>query len=98
MAKRKKEDGALLTRQQIIRKYHITKRLILDCFPKPEIIRVRGRGGSWWTMEGWREEAVTAALQHPEIQKHLKSREEAEQREQQMREIMELYAAFSPEG
>ena len=90
MAKRKKNDNnkkVLLTRQQIIRKYALNKKLIRDCFPKPEIVRVRGRGGSWWTTEGWSEDVVESALLHPAIQK-----------ERQLGEIMALYEAFSPES
>ena len=98
MAKGKKKKAELLTRQQIIKKYNITKKLILDCFPKPEIIRVRGRGGSWWTMEGWTEETAEEALRHPEIQKLIKAREDSALRERQIREIMALYESFSPES
>ena len=98
MAKSKKKKAALLTRQQIIKKYGITKKLIQDYFPKPEIIHARGRGGSWWTMEGWPEEVAAEAVLHPEIRKVLKAREEREMRERQIGEIMELYASFSPES
>ena len=97
MAKSRKKTG-LLTRQQIIKKYNITKKLIQAYFPRPEIIRVRGRGGSWWTMEAWPEDVVERALQHPEIQKLIKERDEKARRDQQLGEIMELYASFSPES
>ena len=58
MGRCKNNREKLLTRQQIIKKYGITKKLIQQFFPKPEIIRVRGRGGSWWTLEGWTAEDV----------------------------------------
>ena len=98
MGKRKKEKVYLLTRQQIMKKYHISRKLIMDCFPKPEIMKVRGRGGSWWTMEGWLEETVEKAVLHPEIQKQIRERAEKELRDRQLSEITELYAAFSPES
>ena len=98
MGKRKKEKVYLLTRQQIMKKYHISRKLIMDCFPKPEIMKVRGRGGSWWTMEGWPEETVEKAVLHPEIQKQIRERAEKELRDRQLSEITELYAAFSPES
>ena len=98
MSKRKKEKERLLTRQQIIKKYNITKKNIQEFFPKPEIIKVRGRGGSWWTMEGWTEATAEKAVMHPEVQKLIRAREEKEHRDQQMREITELYDSFSPES
>ena len=98
MGKHKKEKTRLLTRQQIIKKYHITKKQIQEYFPKPEIIKVRGRGGSWWTMEGWTEEAAEQAVQHPEIRQIIREREEKELRERQFREITALYESFSPES
>ena len=98
MAKGKKNQSDLLTRQQIMKQYNITKKLIQSCFPKPEIIRVRGRGGSWWTMEGWPEEIVEEAVRHPEIQKLIREREEKALRDRQIREIMALYGSFSPES
>ena len=76
MAKRKKDREACLTRQQIMKKYGISKRLILAHFPKPEIRHTRGRGGSWWTMEVWTESQAEQAMQHPEIQRILREREE----------------------
>ena len=98
MGKSKKKKGSLLTRQQIIQKYNITKKLIQAYFPRPEIIRVRGRGGSWWTTEGWPEDVAERAVQHPEIQKVIKERDDRLIRDRQIREIMELYEAFSPEA
>ncbi len=98
MAKNRKKNETLLTRQQIIRKYNISKKLIQNCFPKPEIISVRGRGGSWWTMEGWPENVVEEAMRHPEILKVIRGNEDRAARERQLSEIMELYAAFSPES
>ena len=98
MGRGKKNKAKLLTRQQIIKKYGITKKLIQQYFPKPEIIRVRGRGGSWWTMEGWPEDAAERAARHPEIQKLIRERMEKENRERQLKEITELYDSFSPES
>ena len=87
-----------MTRQQVIKKYGITKKLIQLYFPKPEIIHVRGRGGSWWTMEGWSADDADRAVRHPEIQKLLRERMEKETKEQQLREIMDFYDSFSPES
>lgn len=98
MAKSKQKRAMLLTRSQIIKKYHINKKLVQDCFPKPEVIKVRGRGGSWWTLEGWSEDAVEQAVRHPEIQKLIREREEQALRERQLSEITQLYGAFSPES
>ena len=98
MGKSKKNREKLLTRQQLIKKYGITKKLIQQFFPKPEIVRVRGRGGSWWTIEGWHEDDAERAVRHPEIQKFVRERLEEEVRERQLREITELYDSFSPES
>ena len=102
MARQKKKQGGerekLLTRSQIIKKYNITKKLVQEYFPKPEIIRVRGRGGSWWTLEGWTEEAAAQAVAHPEIQKLIREREEQALRDRQLGEITALYESFSPES
>ncbi len=98
MGRSKKGRVNYLTRRQIIQKYNLTKAQIRTCFPQPEIIRVRGRGGSWWTTEAWTEDAVAKALLHPEIRQVIRERDEKEARERQIREIMEMYAAFSPEA
>ncbi len=98
MGKKKKDKVYLLTRQQIMRKYNISKKLIQACFPKPEIIKVRGRGGSWWTMEGWPEAAVEEAVRHPDIQKVIRERGERALRDRQLHEITGLYESFSPEA
>ena len=98
MGKRRTSKGSMLTRQQIIKKYNITKKLIQTCFPKPQVISVRGRGGARWTAEAWPEDAVEEAIRHPEIQKVLKERNEKVIRDRQIREITELYASFSPES
>ena len=98
MAKRKKSAVNLLTRQQIIKQYNITKKLIQAYFPRPEVVTVRGRGGSWWTTEGWPEDVVERAMLHPEIQKAIKERDERATRERQLREIAELYGSFSPDS
>lgn len=98
MGRSKKNREKLLTRQQVIKKYGITKKLIQLYFPKPEIIHVRGRGGSWWTMEGWSADDADRAVCHPEIQKLLRERMEKETKEQQLREIMDFYDSFSPES
>ena len=96
MAKHRNDGEKLLTRQQIMKKYGISKKTIQACFPKPEIIRARGRGGSWWTMEGWPESAVESAVRQPEIQELFRKREEKARRERQLREIAALYESFSP--
>lgn len=96
MDKSKRKGDKLLTRQQLIKKYGITKKLIQQYFPKPEIIHVRGKGGSWWTMEGWSTDNVEKAVQHPEIQKLLRERKENEARERLLEEITALYDSFSP--
>ena len=98
MGKSKKEKVRLLTRRQIMEKYKISKKLILAYFPKPEIVRARGRGGSWWTLEGWPEAVAEEAIRHPEIQKLMRERDEKELRERQLGEITTLYESFSPEA
>ena len=98
MAKRKKDREACLTRQQIMKKYGISKRMILAHFPKPEIRHTRGRGGSWWTMEVWTESQAEEAMQSPEIRRVLQEREENARRARQLQELTELYDSFSPAG
>ena len=98
MGKGKKTKVSLLTRQQIIQKYAVSKKLIQMYFPKPDIIRVRGRGGSWWTVEGWPEKTVEEAVRHPEIQKVIKEREDRLIRDRKIQEITALYESFSPEA
>ena len=98
MGKSKKEKVRLLTRRQIMEKYKLSKKQILAYFPKPEIVRTRGRGGSWWTLEGWPEAVAEEAIRHPEIQKALRERDEKELRERQLCEITAMYESFSPEA
>ena len=98
MGKSKKEKVRLLTRRQIMEKYKLSKKQILAYFPKPEIVRTRGRGDSWWTLEGWPEAVAEEAIRHPEIQKALRERDEKELRERQLCEITAMYESFSPEA
>ncbi len=98
MAKRRKNGTAYYTQKQVIKKYKLNRQLIQDCFPKPVVRTVRGRSGGYWTEPAWTEEMIQEALQHPQIQKHLQEREEMLKRDQQLREITELYASFSPES
>lgn len=98
MGKRRKKQTGILTRQQIIQKYNLSKKLIQTCFPKPQVVRVRGRSGSWWTTESWPEAVVEEAIKHPEIEKFIREREERIDRDRKIRQIMELYGSFSPEA
>ena len=98
MAKRKKNKVHYLTQKQITKQYNIPRKLILDCFPAPERIMIRDRSGSRWSAPAWPTSAVEEALQHPQIQKELKARADRANRDRQLREIMELYADYSPES
>lgn len=98
MSKRKKETKKQLTRSEIIKKYHLTKKLVHDYFPRPETVSFRSKKGSRQSMPIWREDVVEAAIQHPEIQKVIQEYNLKVERERQLREITELYESFSPEA
>ena len=98
MAKRKGKQARLLTRQQIINQYHLSKKQIQTYFPTPETMRIRGRGGARWTLTGWSEAVVEDVLQHPDLRKLLREQEEKESRARMQQEISEMYRSFSPEA
>lgn len=88
----------MLTQQQIIRKYGVTRNMISRYFPKPQIRRVRGRGGSWWTVGMWPAEQVERALQLPEIAGVLKEKRAFQEEQRRMEEIRRIFQDFSPDS
>lgn len=98
MAKSKKKKIHYLTRKQIMQKYSLSKKLIHDCFPAPEVITFRGRSGERWTSTVWSTTVVEEAIQHPQIQKEFQAHANKVERERQIREIMGHFAAYSPES
>ncbi|MCR5136197.1 MAG: helicase [Oscillospiraceae bacterium] len=99
MEKRKQSrDKGLLDQQQIIRRYGIGKKLIHRYFPKPQIIRVRGKGGSWWSLAVWPEEQVVRMLRHPEIEKALEERKNQATEQRQAEEIRRIFQDYSPDS
>ena len=95
---RKNKNGQMLSQQQIVRKYGIPKRMIQRYFPKPQVVRVRGRGGSWWHTSVWPEEQVVKMLEHPEIAKTLAEKQNRQLEERQTEEIRKIFQEFSPDS
>ena len=87
----------MLTQHQIIQTYGIPKKMIQRYFPKPQIRRVRGRGGSWWNVGVWPSDLVERMLSHPEIARVLKEKRNTLDEQRQMEEIRRIFQEFSPE-
>ena len=92
-----KQNDQMLTQQQIIQKYGITKKMIQRHFPKPQVRRVRGRGGSWWNVGVWPIDQVENMLTHPEIARTLKEKRNYRDEQRQMEEIRTIFREFSPD-
>lgn len=96
--RQKKQNEMLLTQQQIIQRYGISKKAIQRWFPKPQIRRVRGRGGSWWHVGVWSVDQVESMLSHPEIARILKEKRSFFEEQRQMEEIRRIFQEFSPDS
>ncbi|MBR2703479.1 MAG: hypothetical protein IKE47_04885, partial [Oscillospiraceae bacterium] len=60
--------------------------------------RVRGRGGSYWTVGVWPAEQVEKALQGPELSQILEEREAARREQRQIAEVRALFEEYSPDS
>ena len=87
-----------MTQHQIICKYGISKKMMQRYFPKPQIRRVRGRGGSWWNIAVWPADQVERMLRHPEISRALKEMRDIQAQQRQMEEIRCIFQEFSPDS
>ena len=94
--KAKKEN--FLTQKQIIRQYGLTRNQIQKYLPRPQVKRVKGRGGGYWTVGIWPAEQVEKALSGQELKLLLKEREAARQEQRQVNEIRSLLEEFSPDA
>ena len=90
-------DG-LLSQQQIIREYGISKNQIHKYFPKPQLQTVRMRNGAYWKIGVWPRKQVEEMLQHPEIAKSIEEKRNLRQEQKQAEEIREIFRQFSPEA
>ena len=90
-------DG-LLSQQQIIRQYGVSKNQIHRYFPKPQLQTVRMRNGAYWHIGVWPREQVEEMLLHPEIARSLEEKKNALLEQQQTAEIREIFRQYSPEA
>ena len=97
-SKSKTNKNSSLTQNQIVRKYGLTKNQILRYLPRPQVKRVRGRGGSYWTIGVWPAEQVEKALQGPELSQILEEREAARREQRQIAEVRTLFEEYSPDS
>lgn len=97
-SRHKTQDSQLLTQQQIIRQYGVTKKMIQRWFPKPQVRRVRGRGGSWWNEGFWTSDQVERMLSHPEIARILKEKQSYRDEQRQAEEIRRIFRDYSPDS
>ncbi len=98
MGRKKRDHEEVLTQQEIIRRYGLTKKQINAYFPKPQVRTVRGRGGSWWKIGVWPVEQVEKTLQQPEIAAAMQARNRAKQEECQLAEIKSIFQEYSPDA
>ncbi len=87
-----------LTQKQIMRQYGLTRNQIQQYLPRPQLKKVRGRGGAWWTVGVWPEEQIEKALQSPALARLREEKEAARREQQQIAEIRALFEAYSPEA
>ena len=95
--KRSKADKNLLSQHQIIEQYGLSKKLIRQCFPKPQLKTVRMKSGAYWHVGVWPREQVEQMLEHPEIAKALAEQKKAREEQRQIEEIREIFRQVSPE-
>ncbi len=92
------KDDQLLSQQQIIREYGVTRKLIQKYFPKPRLQTVRMRNGAFWNIGVWPREQVEKTLQHPEIARMLEEKQTARDEQRKMEEIREIFQKYSPDA
>ena len=95
---KRENQSQVLTQQQIIRKYGLSKNQIHKHLPKPEIKRVRARNRGWWTIGVWQENQVLQALKNPELSDALEEKRRTREEQRQISEIRELFLAYSPDS
>ena len=95
---RKKHAADLLNQQQIIKQYNISKAIIRQYFPKPQVKTVRSRSGAYWSIGVWPKEQVEELVKTKEIRRFIEDRLSKEEEARQLREIMELFNSFSPDS
>ena len=88
----------MLTQGQIIRRYGLNRNQIRQHLPRPQLKRVRGRGGSWWNVPVWPAQQVENAMQGPALARILEEKEAARREQRQIAEIRALYEEYSPEA
>ena len=96
--KSKTNKDSTLTQNQIVRKYGLTKNQIQRYLPRPQVKRVRGRGGSYWTVGVWPVDQVEKALQGPELSHVLEEREAARREQHQIAAVRTLFEEYSPDS
>ena len=71
---RKKHAADLLNQQQIIKQYNISKAIIRQYFPKPQVKTVRSRSGAYWSIGVWPKEQVEELVKKKEIRRFIEDR------------------------
>lgn len=87
-----------LTQKQITRRYGVSRKQIQQYFPRPQLKKVKGRGGAWWNVPVWPVQQAEKAMQNPALRRVLEERESSEREKRQIREIRALFADYSPES
>ncbi len=87
-----------LTQKQIMRQYGLTRNQIQQYLPRPQLKRVKGRGGAWWNVGVWPAEQVEKAMQSPALSRLREEKEAARQEQRQAAEIRALFEDYSPEA
>lgn len=92
------KNPELLSQNEILTKYGLTKSMMDRYLPKPIVRQGRRRNGSWYYSRCWHKADVEAALKNPEVQK-LKERRETEIRNQRLlEEAKALLLAYNPDN
>ncbi len=87
-----------LTQKQIMRQYGLTKNQIQQYLPRPQLKKVKGRGGAWWSVGVWPAEQVEKAMQSPALVRLREEQEAARREQRQIAEIRALFEDYSPEA
>ncbi len=92
---REKRNGrdAFLTQKEAIEQYGVTKKIIEQYFPKPQVVYTRRHR----YMRRWNRAAVEEAIRQPEVQKLISEATAARRRDRELLEVRELLQAYTPD-
>jgi len=87
----------IMTVKELLDKYELTRALVKKCFPPSRSFMIRKKNGMRMQIQGWTTEQVEKALQHPDIQRHFRKKQDFELELAAIAEIQQYYSNYSPD-